>query len=548
MWRERLWRFSTGMAHLPSPEFSALFDAFILVRRRQQDPRPKQVSSLKAAYALFQSTTKNVVARDLDAFQVFYRMAGLRWIKQLRGHMSKVVWLKKAVARERQPEKDQQQPGWTIGLRYDAIKSVHELLNNRNGPVHVVTLSNDYFERVGRQLKADINWTILRQFFVSHPRFVVTMDESGPMDQFFLGLNERVEECEENAPVGPHRPLPDGALWSDSALGEKVATWTGVARSKDIVQLKIIDPLSREAPSCSAVSESLDDVADFVPVFSVLPPAMGNALLSALPAVLSTLHCIAIDLGQPVTLIRWSREPPVRLLSLDVVSEMDLKIICDNIGGPLQRRGSAAVGDSLHHCHAITDPASGMITGITICIGRNVTGVADGLNDIVLSGKNIAVLGFGKTTLLRDMVARLALQQQEVVMVIDTRGVLGCLQCATHPSLGHVRRIVPEKGGQASAIRAAIEKHAAKLLAIDDLWDPVDFDELNDCARVRGVQVIAGCPGGLEELQTLRPEANFEIVVQVLAPASYRVHNLVDGTIQLRMRAGQNFVIRDGNA
>jgi hypothetical protein len=62
------------------------------------------VFSLKAAYALFQSTTRNVVARDLDAYQVFYRMAGLKWIKLIRGHVSKVVWLKKAVARERKSE------------------------------------------------------------------------------------------------------------------------------------------------------------------------------------------------------------------------------------------------------------------------------------------------------------------------------------------------------------------------------------------------------------------------------------------------------------
>jgi stage III sporulation protein SpoIIIAA len=472
MWHERLWRFSTGKAHLTSPDSFSLSDACILVRRRQQDSRPKQVSSLKAAYALFQSTTRNVVARDLDAYQVFYRMAGLRWIKAIRGHVSKVLWLKKTVAGERKPEK------------------------------------------------------------------VGTKGENGPWGRSLLALKKN-QGREEN--VGQQVPDARVVLWGNVvARGEEAAV--------------SMPPQQQEAGSMNsraAVVEPFDPVAgdhtNMCSIFSVLPPAMRDALCSLVPAVLSTLHSIVIDLGQPVTLTRWSQEPHVRLLSLGVVSESDLKSFCDSVGGPLQKRGSAAIGGSLHHCHALTDPALGAITGITIRIGRVVTGVADGLRDIMLSGKNIAVLGFGKTTLLRDMVARLALDQQEVVMVIDTRGELGGLQQTTHLSLGHVRRIVPEKGGQASAIRAAIEKHAAKVLAIDELRDPVDFDELNERARVRGVQVIAGCPCGLEDFQTLCRVANFEIVVEVLAPASYRVHTLIGNTAQVRIRTGQGFIIMGGN-
>ncbi len=309
-------------------------------------------------------------------------------------------------------------------------------------------------------------------------------------------------------------------------------------------------PLNIGSPSSGSASPrarpTADHNTDFSSIFAVLPAAISQALGDRMPDYLSALHSIAIDLGQPVTLTRLYQEPPVRLLLLEVVSEQDLKSICDNIGGPLSSRGSATIGDSLHICHAIVDPATGAITGVTIRIGRAVLGASDVLHDIVLSGKNIVLLGFGKTTLLRDAVARRALTEQSVVMVIDTKGEMGGLRSVAHASLGHVRRIVPGAESQTAAVRAAVERHSAKVLAIDELWATEDFAELRNNARVRGVQVIAGCPArDLAEFQALRPGADFDTVVEALSPVSYRVSYLAANTTQLRMRTPQGVVIRD---
>jgi stage III sporulation protein SpoIIIAA len=288
-----------------------------------------------------------------------------------------------------------------------------------------------------------------------------------------------------------------------------------------------------------------DTNTDFAPIFAVLPPAMAAGIAERMPDFLSSLHSIAIDLGQCVTLTRLYQEPPVRLA--EPVSEQELRHICDAIGAAtLLTRQSAPIGESLHIAHALVDPASQQVTGLTLRVGRAVVGASDVLHDIVVSGKNVVLLGFGKTTLLRDIVARRSLNEQHVVMVLDSRGELGGLRAVAHPSLGHVRRVVPGREGQTGLIRASIEKHAAKVLAIDELWAHEDFVELRSHARIRGVQVIAGCPArDAAEFKALRPVADFDTVVEVLSPVSFRVSYLASNTTQLRMRTPQGVVIRD---
>ncbi len=304
-------------------------------------------------------------------------------------------------------------------------------------------------------------------------------------------------------------------------------------------------PLNMSASTSPRARPVADSNTDFAPIFALLPPAMAAGIAERLPDFLTTLHSVAIDVGQPVTLTRLYQEPPVRLG--EVVTEKELRHVCEAVGAAtLLARQSAPIGDSLHIAHAIVDTASERVTGLTIRVGRAVVGASDVLHDVIVSGKNVVLLGFGKTTLLRDAVARRTLSEHHVVMVVDSRGELGGLRAVAHPSLGHVRRVLPGSEGQTALIRAAIEKHAAKVLAIDELWEQEDFMELRNHARVRGVQIIAGCPArDVAEFKALRPVADFDTVVEVLSPVSFRVSYLAANTTQLRMRTAQGVVIRD---
>ena len=125
-------------------------------------------------------------------------------------------------------------------------------------------------------------------------------------------------------------------------------------------------------------------------------------------------------------------------------------------------------------------------------------------------------MGFGKSTLLRDAAARAS--QAQVVCVVDTKGELGGLGARAHDSLGFSRRLMVGKGTlQKDVIRAAMEKHAARTMVIDELWTEEDFLEVMMNCRMRGVQVLAGCParGATELVNARRTLYEFDCVVQV---------------------------------
>jgi len=147
------------------------------------------------------------------------------------------------------------------------------------------------------------------------------------------------------------------------------------------------------------------------------------------------------------------------------------------------------------------------------------------------------VLGYGKTTFLRDMVAQLSAQCS--VMVIDTRGELGGMGSTTHPSLGHVRRMMPRKGGQASAIREAITRHAVKVVVVDELCGLEEFGILEE-ARMRNVRFIAGCPHDLDYL--LPTLSNFVVAVQIVSEVGCRIHDVGNGISQVRLRTSNGAI------
>ncbi len=350
----------------------------------QAAPRPERVSDLEAAYTLFQRETGDTVAKGLGASRVMYRMAGIRCIKRVQGHASKVVWLRQ---------------------------------------------------------KAKV-----------------------------------------------------------------------ISTAFDVVQVPVF---------------LADPTTELSHLFAILPISLVLYTRQLVPDSKDMLHSIVIERGQAVSLLQGDRRPPIRL---DL--HVDIGAICGQMGNRLPTFGSAAVGDSLHTCRAKTDVATGAVTGITIRVARVIQGVSDVVQDLIMSNQNIVLLGHGKTTFLRDIVAKLS--TQVVVMVMDTRGELGGPGKVAHPSLGHVRRVVPGRGAQASAIREAVTRHAVDAIVVDELCGEEEFAAVQEYARIRQVRVIAGCP--YTTLESLPSVASFDAVVEILSSVCYRVYHVGNGTYQLRVR------------
>ena len=277
--------------------------------------------------------------------------------------------------------------------------------------------------------------------------------------------------------------------------------------------------------------------ADLKPLLDVLPPVISEALQDRMRDAATALYCIALDLGQPVTLIRLDGAP-VRLLTIDVVTESDLNVIRENLGPSLVDRGSCSVGDSLHICHSLLDYSSNALIGVSFRVQRAMAGVSSMVQDLVDTKRNILVVGVGKTTLLRDIVSRSSVSETQVVFVLDNKGEIGGLRPQSHSSLGMVRRVIPKKDDVAVCAEDVLLKHAPNLVVLDEIRHKQDC-EVALTARLRQIQLICGCPcRTFADLHAsfwfLRN--GFDFIVESLSPYAFRVYDLTSKRVHLRTR------------
>ena len=95
---------------------------------------------------------------------------------------------------------------------------------------------------------------------------------------------------------------------------------------------------------------------------------------------------------------------------------------------------------TLHRISAIRN-RQGKIIGLTCRVGRAVYGTTQIVEDLVLSGKSILLLGrpgVGKTTMLREA-ARVLAESRRVV--VDTSNEIGGDGDIAHPAVGRARRM-----------------------------------------------------------------------------------------------------------
>jgi stage III sporulation protein SpoIIIAA len=215
---------------------------------------------------------------------------------------------------------------------------------------------------------------------------------------------------------------------------------------------------------------------------------------------------IVLDLG---------REPEARVPGREVlladrpVSASDLEHVANNVGqfGDDNRAG---IERTLHRVSAIRN-RSGRITGLTMRVGRAVTGTGEIIRDIVISGQSILLLGrpgIGKTTMLRECARLLADELRKRVVIVDTSNEIGGDGDIPHPGIGRARRMqVRTPLLQHSVMIEAVENHMPEVIVIDEIGTELEASAARTIAE-RGVQLIATAHGQTLENLLVNPTLN----------------------------------------
>ncbi|TMD97947.1 MAG: single-stranded DNA-binding protein [Chloroflexi bacterium] len=235
-----------------------------------------------------------------------------------------------------------------------------------------------------------------------------------------------------------------------------------------------------------------------------LPPDLARALHDRIDP--RELLEIVLDLG---------REPEARVPGREVlladhpVSTSDLDHVANNVGqfGDDNRAG---IERTLHRVSAIRN-RSGRIVGLTMRVGRAVTGTGEIIRDIVVSGQSILLLGrpgIGKTTMLRECARLLADELRKRVVIVDTSNEIGGDGDIPHPGIGRARRMqVRTPLLQHAVMIEAVENHMPEVIVIDEIGTELEAAAARTIAE-RGVQLIATAHGQTLENLLVNPTLN----------------------------------------
>jgi stage III sporulation protein SpoIIIAA len=186
------------------------------------------------------------------------------------------------------------------------------------------------------------------------------------------------------------------------------------------------------------------------------------------------------------------------------ITEAELDYVTERIGD-FDNDNRAGLERTLHRISAIRN-RRGKIVGLTCRIGRAVYGTIDIIQDIILSGQSVILLGppgVGKTTMLREAARMLADKRR--VVIVDTSNEIGGDGDVPHPAVGNARRMqVPQPILQHEVMIEAVENHTPEVIVIDEIGRELEAVAARTIAE-RGVQLIGTAHGNTLENLLMNP-------------------------------------------
>ena len=201
---------------------------------------------------------------------------------------------------------------------------------------------------------------------------------------------------------------------------------------------------------------------------------------------------VVLDLGRP---------PQARFLEDEIdlsdreVSASDLSAVVDQLGD-FGADNRAGIPRTLHRIACIRNRQQ-VIVGLTMRVGRAVSGSVAVIQDYVDAGASILLLGrpgVGKTTLLRE-VARVLAEQGKRVIIVDTSNEIGGDGDIPHAGIGRARRMPVQRPELQHAVMVeAVENHMPEVIVIDEIGTELEAQAARTIAE-RGVQLVATAHG-----------------------------------------------------
>ena len=240
---------------------------------------------------------------------------------------------------------------------------------------------------------------------------------------------------------------------------------------------------------------------DLESLLDALPPRVGNPL--KIKDDLNELLEVILDLGR-FPEARFA--PGDTILDSIEVDEEDIKYVVDRVG-EFGGDNRAGIPRTLHRISAIRN-RKGRFVGITCRVGRAVFGTIRIIEDLVLSGKSILLLGrpgVGKTTMLREVARVLADGAKKRVIIVDTSNEIAGDGDIPHPAIGHARRMqVSTPPHQHAVMIEAVENHMPEVIIIDEMGTELEAVAARTIAE-RGVQLIATAHGNTLDNLIMNP-------------------------------------------
>lgn len=229
-------------------------------------------------------------------------------------------------------------------------------------------------------------------------------------------------------------------------------------------------------------------------------------LLDVLPVSLQRAVSSQPDEGLLEIIMDLGRLPEARYpdrsvkLSEQPVTHADIDHVVAQVG-EFGADNRAGIEGTLHRISAIRN-RKGHVIGLTLRVGRVVTGTIEQIRDLIQSGRSLLLLGcpgVGKTTKLREVARVLADDFRKRVVVIDTSNEIGGDGDIPHPAIGSARRMqVVHPDRQHAVMIEAVENHMPEVIVIDEIGTEAEALAARTIAE-RGVQLIGTAHGNTLE-------------------------------------------------
>jgi stage III sporulation protein SpoIIIAA len=274
--------------------------------------------------------------------------------------------------------------------------------------------------------------------------------------------------------------------------------------------LQLQSPEQADAQEPTSDTQIIDSKAAVVQ--KVVVDDLGSLLRVLSGRVQTWLH----ELGTPEDLIEiildLGRRPQARFrdreefMDGEDVTDDEINAVISRLS-PFGDDNRAGIERTLHRIACMRN-RNGKVIGLTCRVGRAVFGTTQIIEDLVLSGKSILMLGrpgVGKTTMLREVARVLADQAHKRVVVVDTSNEIAGDGDIPHPAIGNARRMqVKTPTMQHAVMIEAVENHMPEIIVIDEIGSEHDAAAARTIAE-RGVQLVATAHGNALENLLLNP-------------------------------------------